>query len=140
MRLLADKAVRDVGFYELYHPDTGLPYGGLQEEASAGGVIEWAPCRCQTWAATGFMDMAFTLLAGLRFAPDGLTFAPYLPDGADGGPRLEALTLTGLRYREAEIDLEVRRGGASGVWIDGRAAERVPAGAAGRLRVEVAVA
>jgi len=35
---LAENAVRDKQFFEVYHPETGLPYGGLQEDYKTQGL------------------------------------------------------------------------------------------------------
>ena len=98
MRLLAEKACRDTQFQEIYHPLTGQPYGGRQE---CGGdrIAECEPCRRQTWCAAGFIHMVLTGVFGMRFAPEGINFAPALPDGA---VRAE---LTGIRYRGGRLDV-----------------------------------
>ena len=100
---LARHAVRDGQLFELYHPETGLPYGGLQERAGA-AVELWEPVAHQTWSATGFLRVVLAAVAGLRLAPDGVRFEPLLPPG------LDELELTGLPYRAATIDLRVTRG------------------------------
>jgi glycogen debranching enzyme len=122
---LARHAVRDGQFYELYHPETGLPYGGLQERAGA-GVELWEPVAHQTWSATGFLRIVLTVLAGLRLAPDGLSFEPLLPPG------LDELELTGVRYRAATVDLHVARDDGPGIELP-----FVPADATGRHRLEL---
>lgn len=121
---LARHAVRDGQFYELYHPETGLPYGGLQERARA-GVELWEPVQHQTWSATGFLRIVFAAVAGMRLAPDGVRFEPLLPPG------LDELELCGIRYRALTFDLRVARG---------RTAARdafLPANATGHHRIEV---
>jgi len=102
---LARHAVRDGQFFELYHPDTGLPYGGLQERAGA-GVELWDAVAHQTWSATGFLRIVIAAVAGMRLAPDGVRFEPLLPPGID------ELELTGLPYRALTIDLRIARGPA----------------------------
>ncbi len=103
---LARHAVRDGQFFELYHPETGLPYGGLQERAGA-GVELWEPVAHQTWSATGFMRIVLAAVLGMRLAPDGIRFEPLLPPG------LDELELTGLPYRASTIDVRIVRGAAA---------------------------
>ena len=125
---LARHAVRDGQFFELYHPETGMPYGGLQERA--GATVElWDPVAHQTWSATGFLRIVLAVVAGMRLAPDGVRFGPLLPPG------LDELELTGLPYRALTIDLRVARGAATN-----RELPFVPADEAGHRLVEVIVA
>lgn len=124
---LARHAVRDRQFYELYHPESGLPYGGLQERAGA-GVELWEPVAHQTWSATGFLRIVLIVVAGIRLAPDGVRFEPLLPPG------LDELELAGLPYRALTVDLRVVRGQAP----EGDSSF-LPAHAAGHHRVEVKV-
>ncbi|MCD6331750.1 MAG: hypothetical protein J7L89_00600 [Bacteroidales bacterium] len=52
---LADHAVRDMQFAEIYHPYTGEKYGGIQE--SNGELVQWSAANRQTWSATGYIRM-----------------------------------------------------------------------------------
>ncbi len=102
---LARKAVRDAQFAEIYHPGTGLIYGGRQEGMTASeGIIEWVSCRRQTWCATGFMRMVLYGLLGMRLSEEGLSLAPHLPHG------VERVAVHGLRYGQGTLDLMVTRG------------------------------
>ena len=78
---LAEKSVRDLHFYEIYHPETGLPYGGLQEWE--GEIVTWQPCRKQSWSATSFLAMLFYGIAGLEIANGSVHVAPFLPEGVN---------------------------------------------------------
>ena len=124
---LARHAVRDGQFFELYHPETGMPYGGLQEQAGA-GVELWEAVAHQTWSATGFLRIVLAAVVGIRLAPDGMRFEPLLPPGID------ELELTGIRYRELTIDVRVERGAASQ-----RELPFLPGGVDGHRRIELAV-
>ena len=104
---LARHAVRDGQFFELFHPETGLPYGGLQERAGK-GVELWEPVAHQTWSATGFLRIVLAAVVGMRLAPAGVYFKPLLPPG------LDEFELTGLPYRAATIDVRILRGPAAG--------------------------
>ena len=126
---LARHAVRDGQFVELYHPQTGLPYGGLQELAGA-GVELWESEPRQTWSATALLRIVLAAVVGIRLSPAGAHFHPLLPDG------LEELELTGLRYRGQVVDVTVRRGERPGALVDGRAGEAfVPAAGTGSRRL-----
>lgn len=101
MALLAQKAVRDNMFYELYHPETGLQDGGMQE-CNEKGIIHWNSCARQSWAASGFIHMVLKALFGFHFAEDSVSIDPVLPEGCP------MLKLSGLYYRNREINLTVR--------------------------------
>ncbi len=103
LALLADKACRDNQFAEIYHPLTGLPYGGLQEWYDGSAIREWTPCQRQTWCATGYIQMILSTLAGLSLEAEGLRFDPWLPG------EMERLALSGLYYRQAIVDLVVEK-------------------------------
>lgn len=55
--LLAQKACRDSEFVEVYHPMTGAPYGGIQEEIT-GQIESYRVCHRQSWCASGYIAMA----------------------------------------------------------------------------------
>lgn len=112
LKSLADKACRDGQFREVYHPFTGEPYGGWQEWDDESGVIEWPSGERQTWCATGFVRMVLTVLAGLRFSVRGVSLSPHLPR------EVERAEVRGLRYRNASLDVVVRRGAAR-LFLDG---------------------
>jgi glycogen debranching enzyme len=137
LKLLATKAVRDGQFMEIYHPLTGLPYGGLQEGPRDPGIRAWKVCQRQSWCATGYLAMVLGVLGGMALEPDGISFVPWLPPG------LNSFRLRGLRYRETRIDLAVRREAAGDgcCRINGKDAvsARVPAEAQGRQELEVTV-
>ncbi len=98
---LTRNALRDGQFSEIYHPETGLPYGGVQEDR---GVLraDWVSQPRQTWSATGYLRMVLSGLAGLAFGENELRVRPT------GIRRVHEMTLTGLRWRGLTIDLEIR--------------------------------
>jgi glycogen debranching enzyme len=131
---LARHAVRDGQFFEIYHPDTGLPYGGLQESGNGESIDSWESLPHQTWSATAYLRMVLFGLAGMRFDVDGVRFEPLLPRG------LENVELHGLRYRGATIDLVLEGAGGdlAQVLVNGEeAAPFVPATASGRHVLEL---
>jgi hypothetical protein len=89
----------DNSFYELYNSITGARDGGWQVNR------QWTSQPDQAWSATGYLRMIYSGLFGLTFAPDGLTIAPTLPPG--WGP----VGLTGLRYRDMTLDIELSGAG-----------------------------
>lgn len=92
---LAQHAVRDQQFAEIYHPEDGRIYGGWQE--GGGEYILWNSCNGQTWSATAFLGMVLDGLCGLT--PDGKPGIPYLPNG------MQRLTLRNLYLRGKRTDL-----------------------------------
>jgi len=100
---LARKAARDGQFREVYHPETGEPYGGLQEFSSAGGLILWPSACHQTWCATGFFALLTQMICGMQVTSNGLTFRPRLPEG------VRHLEIEGLQYQGKQFDLHVER-------------------------------
>ena len=97
---LTRNALREGFFSEIYHPETGLPYGGIQE---SGGVANanWQSQPRQTWSATGYLRMVLFGLFGLRFDEDGFSVDPRKIDGVNH------MRLAGLRWRDMTIDIEV---------------------------------
>lgn len=90
-------SLRSEDFRETYHPYTGAPYGGVQANRT------WDSVRHQTWSATGYLRMVYQGLFGMRFEDAGLRLQPLVP--ASLGVR--SMTLRGLKYRHAELNLTV---------------------------------
>ena len=91
--------MRDGQFAEIYHPEDGRIYGGLQE--GGGEYLEWRSCACQTWSATALLAMILDGVFGL--GEDGSPGRPCLPEG------VERAALSGLRVRGQELRLSLRR-------------------------------
>lgn len=104
LQSLAEKACRDNQFSEIYHPVTGEIYGGMQEAYPAWEIKEWNSCRRQTWCATGYLQMVFSVLFGIRVTTGGIEFEPCLPDGID------RMQLSGFRYRNSLLEIVAERG------------------------------
>lgn len=94
---LAGHAVRDGQFAEIYHPEDGRIYGGIQE--GGGEYLEWRSCAWQTWSATALLAMVFYGVFGLD--EEGTPGQAFLPENAAFG------TLTGLDVRGRELRLTV---------------------------------
>ena len=92
--------IRDMQFVEIYHPLDGRIYGGIQELGD-NPRYKWISCPRQTWSATGYIRPFLLGLAGLRGAPDRLSFAPHLPAG------LSHLALEGFRWQGRRLDVTI---------------------------------
>ena len=106
---LTRNALREGFFSEIYHPETGLPYGGIQE---SGGVANdrWRSQPRQTWSATGYLRMLLFGLTGLRFDEDGFRVSPRRTDS------VREIHIRGLRWRDMTVDIDVSDfGGAADV-------------------------
>ncbi|MEI8312275.1 MAG: hypothetical protein WCH98_16095 [Verrucomicrobiota bacterium] len=67
--LLTAKACRDSEFIEVFHPVSGLPYGGMQEDAS-GGINRYPVVHRQSWCASGYLAMVLFCLLDIRMDDD----------------------------------------------------------------------
>jgi hypothetical protein len=102
---LTEHINRDAQCAEIYHPFTGEIYGGLQEDGSGPDKMQWKACARQSWSASAYLNMVLSGLVGLRFAPEGISFSPFLPPG------LTEICLTGLNYRKANLDIHLQGSG-----------------------------
>ncbi|MDA3797817.1 MAG: hypothetical protein PF692_01925 [Kiritimatiellae bacterium] len=55
----------------------------------------------QYWDATGFVNMLYKGLLGMKFTPEGLVIKPKLPQG------MKALRLSNFTYRNAVLDIKI---------------------------------
>ncbi len=101
---LTQWSVRDGHFAEIYHPDTGVIYGGVQED-NREGIRLWESCKKQTWSATGYLHMLFANILGMQFEENGVRFVPYLPDG------ISVLEVSDLRIRGKVYNIYVKGSG-----------------------------
>jgi hypothetical protein len=136
LRTLSKHAVRDGQFTEIYHPHTGAVYGGVQEHWEDSHLREWHSVARMAWSATALLRMVFYGLFGMRFATDGVRFAPVLDQAS--GP----IALEGLPYRGATLNLRVDGTGSRIVksTVNGVAGEPVvPTSARGTVAVAITV-
>ena len=78
---LASHAAQDGQFAEIYHPEDGRIYGGIQE--GGGEYLEWRSCAWQTWSAAALLAMVLYGVFGLdeagspgqAFLPESIAFA-----------------------------------------------------------------
>ncbi|MBN2279130.1 MAG: hypothetical protein JXQ65_00965 [Candidatus Marinimicrobia bacterium] len=99
-RNLAKHAVRDNQFVEIYHPVTGLPYGGLQEPWLDQETI-WFCAERQTWSATAYLRMILLNIIGMEFKVDGIEFHPFLPE------EFSRLEFGDLHYGDQVINIQI---------------------------------
>lgn len=99
--LMAQKAVRDMHFSEIYHPDTGALYGGMQEQGP-GGIVEWDSRRKQTWSATAFLSLIYFEILGLTMEDGEPVFHSQLPINC-GHMRIRGFEVAGWLF-DLDID------------------------------------
>ena len=103
---LVTHVVRDNQFVEIYHPKTGLPYGGIQEP----DLTTWKEMFCaerQTWSASAYLRMILMDIAGMQFNVDGIEFHPYLPEGINN------FRLKNLKYRNTVLEINISGDGSN---------------------------
>ena len=86
LRALSAHALRDGQFAEIYHPEDGRIYGGIQE--GGGKYLEWRSCAAQSWSAAALLAMVLYGVCGLPL--EDLPSPPGLPEP------LRSAALTGL--------------------------------------------
>jgi mannosylglycerate hydrolase MGH1-like protein len=134
---LTAHAWRDKQFVEIYHPDTGLPYGGIQESNSDPFWQPWPVCNRQSWSASGYLRLILMGMFGASFYPDGIRFQPCMPLNSGWAE------LKGLRYRNATLNVEITGRGTrvSEFRVNGvtRSHPFLPVSAQGVHHVEIAI-
>lgn len=148
IRRCAARALRDGHFSECYHPDDGLPDGGVQE-IDPGQPADWhawclgpqvgsfadVPIHAwlsqprTTWGATALWRLVLRVVAGLDPRSDGLHISPWLPPGSTG------VEVQGLRWHGATIALRIEPGTRHRLSVDGQPVAVVPLQASGHLSV-----
>ncbi|HPJ20939.1 MAG TPA: hypothetical protein PLP30_06050 [Clostridia bacterium] len=98
LSMLTDKAVRDGQFYEIYHPVTGMPYGGIQEPVRNGSYSRLKSCEHQLWSATGYMSMIINGIGGLQI---NLEFRPT------NVPGIEFIEIEGFKCKRGSLDIRL---------------------------------
>ncbi|MEN8155767.1 MAG: trehalase family glycosidase [Bacteroidota bacterium] len=103
-RTLANHAVRDMQFSEMYHPVSGARYGGMQI-GGGGKIVLWQSTRRQTWAATAFIRMVYNGIFGIRLNNEGVEFFPVVPK------ELSDIKMTNLKYRNMILNISIKGSG-----------------------------
>jgi len=134
---LTNHTLRDMQFREIYHPKTGVAYGGLQEDGfKKGWIREWKSTERQTWGATAYLRMVFNGLFGMNFSEKGIDFKPVVPK------EYENLRLVGIPYRYAILNLYLKGKGnkIKSFKLNGKeAAPFVPENSRGEYRIEMEI-
>ncbi|MBN2853034.1 MAG: hypothetical protein JXQ23_09910 [Clostridia bacterium] len=99
---LTELSNRDKQFYEIYHPDTGEIYGGLQEHWKTDGLFRLKSCEHQTWSATGYLSLLLYGFGGLNINEDKIVFNPYLNE------MIAELEFIDLKINEMSVNLKVK--------------------------------
>ena len=94
--------MRDKQFFEVYHPETGLPYGGMQEDPNAHEMKMFKPYGHQTWSAIGFISMVLYSIAGLKHKKGYIEFKPHLPSIID------YMEIKGIHYNDVIINIVIK--------------------------------
>ena len=105
------RALRDGQFAEIYHPESGKIYGGIQER-NREGICEWKSELKQTWSASGYIRIIIFDVIGMNFKENGITFRPKLTDG------MEYIELKNIPCRGAILNISVT-GGGNKLFVDG---------------------
>ncbi len=115
---LADHAVRDMQFAEIYHPYTGEKYGGIQE--SNGKLAQWGATNRQTWSATGYIRMILYGVLGINIDEKGIEFKPCIPD------EIYKVQFNNLKYRDMNLSITISGHGSdiAKVHINGKTKKR----------------
>jgi len=116
-------------FFEIYNSKTGKPDGGWQNNH------RWDSAPDQTWSATAYIGMIADGLFGMRFTPKGLRFEPTVPKGWGD------VTLTGIPYRNAVLNLTLRGSGSRvrSLLLDGKNVKAIPTQLNGPHSVDIDV-
>ena len=101
---LAEKAVANGQFHEIYHPDTGEVYGGLQGSGK-NDISLWGSVEHQTWSATGYLSLIYYHILGAEIGENSVSFTPYLPTGVN-----EAV-ISGFTVGNTVFEITITRGG-----------------------------
>lgn len=136
---LAEHAVRDSHFAEIYHPLTGEIYGGRQEHWCDGFYIrDWLSEKRQTWSATAYLRLILMDIVGMRFDESGVTFAPAVVGD------MEDVTLQFVPYRNMELDITIHGKGTQikKFTVNGEQKDRpfIPADTTGKQAVVIELA
>ncbi len=134
LSLMASHAVRDGHFTEIYHPDTGEEYGGIQEHWSDSAIKPWDAVPHTCWGATGFFSLVHFGLLGMDCTPRGVEFRPFLPEG------VREIELSNISYRSARLRVSIAGEGTKIKTFrqnGHRTDPFVPADATGDIRVDV---
>lgn len=99
--LLTEKAIRDSQFYEIYHPVTGLPYGGIQEPVKDGEYSRLKSCEHQAWSATGYLSMLIYGAAGVSIGFEEIRY------NLTKMKEIKSIEIMGLDFKGTECNISI---------------------------------
>ena len=126
-------ALRSMQFSEIYHPLTGEPYGGRQENYGV-CITEWKAEPHQTWSATAYMRNVFFDVFGMKFSETGIRFDPV------GSQLVHDARLRDIHYRDAKLNVHLRGNGKTiqKFCVNGKETEPfIPVTVTGTLDIEI---
>lgn len=134
-----ENAVRFNQFAEIYHPETGEIYGGIQEygglrKESRTGIAEWEALPYQTWSATVYLRNVYMNIAGMRFSEKGIRLEPI------GSSLVSKISLCNVKYRDALLNISVKGNGnnIASFKFNGRETENfIPCDIKGKNNIEI---
>lgn len=105
-------AVNYMQFAEIYHPETGEIYGGVQEyggatKESQKGITQWQSEQYQTWSATAYLRNVYMDLIGMKFCESGICFSPIC------SALTSEISLQNVAYRNAILNISIKGSGNS---------------------------
>lgn len=108
--LQTKNALRYMQFAEIYHPETGEIYGGVQEYGGANpesqkGITLWQSEQYQTWSATAYLRNIFMDLIGMKFCENGIYISPV------GSTLVNEISLSNIKYRDAILNISISGNG-----------------------------
>ncbi|BAX79975.1 hypothetical protein ALGA_1599 [Labilibaculum antarcticum] len=103
---LTEHALRDKQFVEIYHPKTGMAYGGIQEPIHKNWE-EWFCADRQSWSATAYIRMLLLDIIGMEFSKDGIGFKPYMSED------INDFRLINLKYRNVTLNIILKGTGSN---------------------------
>ncbi|MBP5274737.1 MAG: alpha/beta fold hydrolase, partial [Abditibacteriota bacterium] len=127
-RLLAEMATRHDGFYEIYHPLTGEPYGGMQEPDT--DKATWRSVPRQTWSATGFVRAVLAGVFGVWFDEKGVYIRP-------AEQTLCTRASLDIPARDMTLCLRYKKTGKARTAVDGAETAFIPWEKKGKALVEI---
>lgn len=98
---LTEFSNRDNQFYEIFHPVTGEPYGGLQEHWTTDTLRAFKVCEHQTWSATGYLSLLLYGFAGMTINEEHVCFKPYM------NKTIGFIEITDLQINEMVINIRI---------------------------------
>ncbi len=96
LETLANLAIKNDGFWEIYNGESGMPDGGWQVGC------HWESAPDQTWSATGFLAGIVFGVFGITLGEDRLTLNPCLPKNIGN------IQLRGIQFRNVTLDIELK--------------------------------